>query len=253
MKWLERLHPRGRGGKFASGGGDWVDRVSDSIDRQRGPKHNDLIAAGTGESLAADAHRAASAYPDVDGDVLPRRRRVNPGGMGPHGEEALHHIAAHQGFEAHPETVTREEMNRRVGAGDIELFRGLTGNNQVTAGQMHERYRTGEAYHGLGYTGNGTYMTNQRHMASSYGQPARYALRRDARVVDFRALQLEQDEYLRGLEHGSITHDIYSDPGRYAAARGYDAIRWMRGAESGRPGMEEWVILNRGAMLAEAP
>jgi hypothetical protein len=168
----------------------------------------------------------------------------------------LHHIAAAQGFEGPAVAVSAKEMSAGVRRGDVEMFRGVepSADGSKSASDIHEQFRTGEAYHGLGFSGNGMYMSNSRAEASTYGQVGRYALHREAKVVDFRDLQAEQQSFLSSVGRDSITGRVFSDPGRYAAARGYDAIRWRRGEESGKRSGEEdeFIVLNRTALLAEA-
>lgn len=225
----------------------------------------DLIAAGHGEALAAAAFDAAASLPRPEGSgELAGRLLYHGGGVGPHGDEALYHIAAAQGFEGQAKGVSRSEMTVGiVMEGDTEMFRGVRARGGKTAEEMHEQIRSGEAYHGLGYAGNGIYMSSSRSEAGRYGTVGRYALHHDAKVVDFRDLQTEQAEYLQSIgyrdvgkfsvKRDSITGRVFDDPGRYAAARGYDAIRWRRGEEVGKPAGEEdeFIVLNRTALIAE--
>lgn len=214
----------------------------------------DLIAAGQADALAASALEAAGAF-EVDEEQLAGRRLYRGGGVGPHGDEALHHIATQQGFDGPAQLVTKKEMDRGVRRGDVEMFRGVrkSHDGKMTAAQVHESAVSGDAYYGLGYSGNGIYLSNSRSIAGQYGQVGRYALHRDARVVDFRDLQREQGAFLDSVGHTTTTGRVFSDPGRYAAARGYDAIRWRRGEEGGRRKGEEdeFIVLNRSALLAE--
>lgn len=216
----------------------------------------DLLVGSHADEIAAAAYDAAAAYGDEERGYLAGRLLYHGGGVGPHGDEALHHIAAHQGFEGPATVVSRAEMDRQVKKGAIEMFRGVrpAHDGSKTASEIHEQFRSGPAFHGLGYSGNGTYLSSSRSEASSYGQVARYALRPGANVVDYRDLQQEQEKFLSALERYSVTWEVFQDPGRYAAARGYDAIWWRRGEEAGRkPGEEdEFIVLNRAAVLAEA-
>lgn len=243
---LARSYTRDGDGKFSSTGSG---RVAGT----------DLIAAGRGEEIAQSALAAADANSyDFDReqfDPLAGRMLYDGGGVGPHGDEALHDIAARQGFEGPAQSVSAKDMDAGIRQGDAEMFRGVKASHdgKLTPGQVHERMRSGEPYHGLGFSGNGTYLSNSRTLASGYGTVGRYALHRDARVVDYRQLQHEQTDYIRSVGRDSPQGRVFSDPGRYAAARGYDAIRWRRGEEAGKqPGEEdEFIVLNRTAMLAE--
>lgn len=239
-----RFFKRDKDGQFSSG---------DSGGRVAAP---DLIAAGRAEEIATAAFAAAAGLPRPEGaDELAGRRLYRGGGVGPHGDEALHHIAALQGFEGPAVAVSSKEMSKGVKQGDAELFRGVHGSadGTKTAADIHEQFRSGEAFHGLGYSGNGIYMSSSRQEAGTYGTVGRYALHRDARVVDYRALQTEHAAFIRSVGADSVTGRVFADPGRYAAARGYDAIKWRRGEEAGKKSGEEdeLIILNRTAMLAE--
>lgn len=237
---LDRIFKRDKDGKFAETGGGGS-----------GPGSGvDQIAAGKAEELANAAFEAA-------GQELPGRRLYRGGkapGIGPHGDEALHTIVAQQGFDGPARVVSRREMDKAVRGrdGDVEMFRGVEGGeraNGKTADQVHEQIRSGEDYQGLGSFGNGTYFSNSHGVAAGYGQVGRYALDRKAKIADYDKLLDEQQTFLRSVGRESVTGQVFSDPGRYAAARGYDAIHVDR-RESGNG--QEYVVLNRTALIAEA-
>lgn len=210
----------------------------------------DLLAAGRGAEIAQAALDAA-------GGEVAGRRLYRGGGVGPHGDEALYSIAGQQGFDGPAATASRREMTKGVRQGDTEMFRGVrpSQDGSKTAAQVHEQVHAGDAHYGLGYAGNGYYMSGSSAIAGTYGQVGRYSLHRDSRTVDFRDLQREQAEYLSTVPAGSAEARVFADPGRYAAARGYDAIKWRRGEEVGdRPGAEdEYIVLNRTALTVQAP
>lgn len=211
----------------------------------------DLLAAGRGEEVAQAALDAA-------GGEVTGRRLYNGGqapGIGPHGDEALHAIVAQQGFDGPATVVSRKELSRGVRDGDAEMFRGVQGGKRAdgkTAEEIHEQTRSGEDYQGLGAFGNGTYFSGSESMAATYGTTARFALAREARTADYDTLRTEQESYLKTVSRDSAAYRVFSDPGRYAAARGYDAIHVRR---EGQPkgGENEYVVLNRTALIAEAP
>lgn len=222
----------------------------------------DLIAGGQAEAIAADAIDAAAPYA-TERSELAGRLLYSGGGVGPHGDEALFHLAIQQGFDGPATAVSRAEMDTAIRGGFLgrgaatPMYRGVrpSPDGTRTAAQIHEQVRSGPAHYGLGFSGNGYYMSSSRSEASRYGDVARYALHARARVVDLRELDAEQSAYLASLPQGSAARRVFSDPGRYAAARGYDAIKWRRGEETGKaPGEEdEFIVLNRSALLAEAP
>jgi len=256
-QWRERDHPRHEDGRFRDKEGPgWADAVAERlVPTARADAAPDLIADGRGGDLAQAALDAARAYPgdEYSGDLAGRLLHRG-GGVGPHGDEALYHIAVTQGFDALPETLTAVEMDERIRQGATELFRGIehTRDGRLSAGEMHRQVREGPVFYGLGFAGNGIYAGNVRSTAAEYGFTGRYALRPDARVVDFRELQEEQEQYLASVGRDTVLGRVYADAGRYAAARGYDAIRWRRGDESGQPGKHEYIVLNRGTLLADA-
>mgnify|MGYP001606922640 CR=1 FL=1 len=279
MSWRERDHPRDDVGRFRDRVGGWVTAVSERLGRRQpvqsepeyvepdpfaleariesGPGFGapDLIQAGRADDTAQAAYDAAAQYPRENMEVLAGRMLYRGGGVGPHGDEALHHIAQAQGFESPAQSVTSTEMDEQIRRGGLELWRGVrpSHDGQHSASEVHRRYREGEPYQGLGFAGNGTYFSSSYSEASSYGEVGRYALHPDARIVGFRTLQREQVEYLRQVGPESVLGRVMADTGRYAAMRGYDAIMWHRGEEMGRArGVEdEVIVLNRGALLAE--
>ncbi len=180
-------------------------------------------------------------------------------------------IAREQGFDAHPTPVTTEEFDQLAKDKQLGqvLFRGVkgyeawNGRSGKTAAEMHDELRTGPHRFGNGIFGNGIYMaTTKRHAESpeyndkTPGAVGRYALRRDAKVVNWDDLVREHSAFLSARKPGDPDYDLNSDIGRYAAASGYDAIRIPKGTEPGvgRPaGGNQYVVLNRGALISDVP
>lgn len=282
MSWRERDHPRHPDGRFRDKASGWISAVAGRLRRNSVPPEPyfaepedpyarearrardtggfggvDLIAAGRGTALARAAMDAALLYPKPDMEPVAGRMLYRSGGVGPHGDEALHAIAQAQGFEVPAQVVTPDQMDELIRLGGLEMWRGVETSRDgldTPPEEIHRRFREGQAYQGLGMAGNGTYMSSSRSEASRYGQTARYALHPDARVVGYRTIQREQSEFLRQFDYDSIEHKVYADTERYAAARGWDAIMWHRGEEVGKGvGVEdEIIVLNRGALVAEA-
>ena len=176
--------------------------------------------------------------------------------------------------------LDRMRAERQVG---IILYRGVEdGGGGVTAGQIHDQmHQPGKIRLGNGIFGNGWYMATTRRHAESYGVTARYGLRADARtttwedlLVEYAQWEREQQQRLgrpvewddrREVAYESRHGTIYppgdpviaafgSDLGRFAAARGYDAYRVKKGTSPGigaPAGGNQWVILNRGALVAD--
>ena len=250
----ESSSKRSRKGKNGGGGGG----AGAGDEPQSGPGiGQDHIGDGDGTELAVavDARAAETAYPSLRG-----------GTYGPHGDEQAYAIAAHQGFDGKPKVVSRAEMDQLVAEGHTEMFRGVRGGYgtreggdvtnpaddiEIPAAQIHERLRSGPVYYSDGgLYGSGIYVSPSRKKAADYagdepGALARMTLHKDARVRDADEFQAEHAAFVEGLQPGSPSYRIYSDPGRYAAARGYDAL------QVGKPTPTEVIVLNRTAMIIE--
>lgn len=280
MIWREKDHPRHDDGRFRDKVGGWVSAVAGRLGRraatetyfpepedpyareQRRARETsgfggvDLIGAGRGTAVAEAALAEAMKYPKERMGPVAGRMLYRSGGVGPHGDEALHVIAQTQGYEVPARTLTPDEMDEQIRLGGLEMWRGVEVSHDgldTSPAEIHRRFREGQSYQGLGMAGNGTYMSSSRSEASRYGSTARYALHPDARVVGYRTIQREQAEYLKQFDYGSPEYLVFADTGRYAAARGWDAIMWHRGEEVGKARGEEdeIIVLNRGALLAE--
>lgn len=215
---LNRQYTRDSEGKFASTSG--------------GPgSGKDLIGEDNGAALARDVVAAA------------RQRETEPGsGTGVNGDEMLNEITARQGFNDPPVTVGRQGLEELVAGGHRPLYRGVTSSGSKTEQEMIEQFRTGDAYQGFGVWGNGTYTSNQVFIARRYGVVSHMALHPDARVVTRDQLHAEHSAFMATQTPGTDTHRVFSDPGRYAAARGYDAIDVVGSLE------DEVLVLNRSAL-----
>ena len=132
-----------------------------------------------------------------------------------------------------------EAIDTAVQAGEMELFRGLLDDEHGTAEQHAEQLRSGDFFAGRGLFGNGTYV------ATSYGDAAdfsagqgvvvRMALKKRARIADSQTLSAEH-----ARDQATLPPALASDLGRYAVARGYDAMQVT--------GTGDYVIFNRGAL-----
>lgn len=165
-------------------------------------------------------------------------------------------IGAEQGFDGKPRIVPKAELEKLIKDGHPEIFRGVkkTKDGSKTAAQVHEEMRTGNAHYGLGIYGNGYYWGGEDH-ASDFadetpGSMARGVLDTNAKVVPFWGQLYPEHqafmESLKGRPDEAEMRDAYEDVGRYAAARGYDAI--FVDADKG----PTWYnVLNRTAMVME--
>ena len=179
-------------------------------------------------------------------------------------DEALSAIAHEQGFDRPPTVVSHEQMDQMIQNGRPELYRGVRGNGDLSAAEIHEEMRSGDAQYGRGIYGNGYYFGTstsgdtanaQQFSDGTQGSVARATLDPDATVVDGASVFAEHNEFMRDLDTGAVDYGdarsavvaTYSDVGRYAAARGYDVMYF---GPAGSP-LEQYVVLNRTALIVE--
>jgi len=255
--WDEHKHHRDRRGRFANA---WATRISAQIEddhnhRPRPKTGRDLIGADAGLGLAGEMLAEA------------KQHEYPSGGGGPRGDEKLRQISERQGFDGLPRVVSKATLDRHL-EDDIyavELHRGVQDgwdyeemakpgreddDIELTGMQMAERFRSGSLRYGHGQFGNGTYGSTSPQVAAGYagsdGAVIRMVLRSDAKVIRWRDLAEEHEAFLDSLPRDDAARMMYGDPGRYAAARGYDAI-----VISGMHGSEEYNILNRTVLVVQ--
>jgi hypothetical protein len=223
----------------------------------------DLIGSGGGEQVAEDIDAQAAKSTTELG--------WNGARKGPNGDEQLHAIAQRQGFDGKPQVVTKETMDDLIGQGHIELHRGIgdpdvervgaaVGSKHKTGADLAEEYRHGGYFAGYGAFGNGTYASVSRAAAKEYSNGhdssiMRMALHKDAKVADYGKMLNEYTAFYgpSGLAT-SARQKVFGDVGRYAAARGYDAIFVPKTIHTGPngKGSAAYVILNRTAVYVQA-
>jgi hypothetical protein len=212
-------------------------------------------------------------------------------------------VGREQGFQHPPQVGTREEVDAAVAAGWTEVWRGVQAFNGTrdehrrTAADINEDMRSGPYEPGRGQYGNGIYTSVRRMTAETYRgrEPRgnhsehgagdfveadlegdappdsllRIAIDPAARTVDYDDLIRERDEWMAAnpeLMSSDAARNVLSDPGRFAAARGYDAMV-VRGRADGSyyPGWEDmedyentgptaadqWVVFNRTVMMVQ--
>lgn len=204
-------------------------------------------------------------------------------------------IAKQQGFDGKPTVGSIEDT---VAAGGVEIFRG-------SSREVNQKLLSGDYEPATGIYGNGYYFSNKQRVAEHFskvdigtgfadvkkrtdGSVVRAALKPGAKVVDYENLTAEMKAWR--AEVAPKTQDIgdlytsdfktpdgmYSphmldyvlvDPGRFAAAKGYDAIKVV-GHQDGAPvkkgepvgktsqggrfsANDQYVILNRTALVVE--
>lgn len=183
------------------------------------------------------------------------------------GDPMLTAIAKEQGFDEPMDVVDAKRFRELVRDGTISetLFRGVKdGGGGVTAAQVMEQFRSGKFRGGAGIFGNGTYMATDRSLARAYsnktpGSVGKFGLRADARVVPYDEISAEHEKWFMekfgGKYVSSPEYDAFVDLGRYAAARGFDAIFIPKSTEPGfgTPAEgDQYAILNRKALIGEA-
>lgn len=194
-------------------------------------------------------------------------------------DDRLAAIGAMQGFDDVPTVVTKSEFDRLLASGDyIEAWRGVRGagggvnqwrpgrggavTNSKTAHDVNEEFRSGPAYYGNGIFGNGYYFATDKSVAAGYADSSKGSLLRvlipkKANIVAHSAIRSEaqasgsQRSKAKGNSHETAT---LWDEGRFAAAKGHDAIEIKSNmssshvASSGKPAFN---ILNRSVLIVE--
>jgi SPP1 gp7 family putative phage head morphogenesis protein len=190
----------------------------------------------------------------------------------------LEKVLADQGFTGRPELVSNVELDEFVDAGERELFRGVSRQSRADD-FMSDKYFGGTGLHGNGiYTVSpkndsvNSRLSAERiakdYARSPAGQIMRMTLRKDAKLVDEDELDnemtTEQARLVKYYENqlAELAKDAHKhadaivalfkekdramqftyDPGRFAAARGYDAYVHHRADD------DFIIILNRTAV-----
>lgn len=178
-------------------------------------------------------------------DMLEASRNVPRDSAAWRGDPTLAQIYKARGFDALPTVIDDEAWDDLIDAGNGRaMYRGIQGAGGRAEAYM-EGYRTGEYYPGLGIFGNGTYVTTAFSYAYDYGGRStsnmiRIWLDPRARIVKHSDIQMEWHDFRFSDEYDALPQSakrLIDDLGRYAAARGYDAINVDD---------EVYVILNRG-------
>lgn len=235
-----------------SGGGQWA--ATPEPNQPRGPQyapkphgyHPARLDYGGPELRGLNADFAANPgdyFPDSGDEAAP------PDG-------ALQAIVELQGFDGLP-TVVDEALlpidrwddrgfKTSEGGGAIELWRGLSEDINGSGDQYAEAFRSGAFRTGQGVHGNGVYLTTDRNLAAAYTYDSQgltnpsprgllhMALRPDARVV------VQDATFMADWKAAAANTPLYVDAGRYAAARGFDAMLAPDG---------NYVLLNRTAVV----
>jgi hypothetical protein len=252
MSWFERLHPRDpRSGEFIDKGG-WARGLADKI----GGHFHYRPGKDQREKVLKDRKSKA---------------KYKQTGYDPHrGDNGLAKIAGLHGWDAPAKTGSKEDLDAAVADGGLELWRGVhAGPRSPTAPQMLERERSGPVRYGYGIYGNGMYTSVDRRVAEQYGTTVRPA---GFRSTNGRMGEAEVDQHsiqrmilspharvVRYLspEWNAVTRDQDYAPMNQAMAAGVDVIYVQGGRHAGGDGTrhdaDQYIILNRTAVLYEAP
>jgi hypothetical protein len=167
-----------------------------------------------------------------------QRERAAGRGDRPGGDRALAAIARQRGDDL-PQLVSGRELDRQVAAGAVEVWRGVTEREHAN------RLRSGPSWYGLAILGAGLYFAlaegDAQRFAGQHGAVVRAAVPPDAEIIDWGDLEVLYTEVLDSLSGAQRRRlaVILNDPGRFAAAMGYDAIRLPNG---------DLLVVRRGAL-----
>lgn len=260
MNWREEQHPRDRRGRFSDRPDGWAQAVSDALTGMRG---QDLRGKLNYDKL----------YEKL------RKVTMTREGSDSRGDVALGDIYEQQGFHGRPKVVARQEMDRLIQSGHLEMFRGVAESRDgtISSAEYAQQFRLGdEHYPGFGMHGNGSYATTWQMEAQGYSDPfgegfrqstdlkrwpgvIRIALPPDARIAEVQRLKGQQAADLNQIRArgDDAKYNVLADVGRYAAALGYDAI-WLgplttRGTKlpDAPPSRDHYIILNRSILTVQ--
>jgi hypothetical protein len=142
-------------------------------------------------------------------------------------DRALEQVLREAGADGPPRVVSRAELVRLVQGGARPVWRGITGPD--AAGHA-EQLRSGPLYAGLGIYGNGVHFTSTeagaRRFAGADGVVVVGVLLATAVVVAWPELEEQVEEVQSRLSAAQRRRlaPILADPGRVAAALGYQAV-----------------------------
>lgn len=187
--------------------------------------------------------------------------------MGNNAEDLwLNAIQEKMGFNELPKLVDNTEIYGLKKQGWIDVYRGIGngGKKDVEFAQKAiQEFKTGQNFPGNGIYGNGTYTSNSIQTALGYGDNSmsnvmHIAISPEAKIIDISDLremmtkELEEIAKSEGLKDfkelfaGEYRkkYEILSDRGRYAASKGFDAIKVNMLKEIGSR-EDYYVVLNR--------
>lgn len=156
-------------------------------------------------------------------------------------------ILAEQGFDAPPRVVSDEQATRllRNAPGSLEVWRGLVGEDE-RASVYAEQFRSGPLRTSAGIYGHGTYWATSRGEAAEYADEPGGVVLRAVLLATARVIEVQELDELMKTTADALTpaqrrslRTILDDPGRFAAALGFDAVLLPAGV----------LVLNRSALV----
>ncbi|MET0271888.1 MAG: NUDIX hydrolase [Phenylobacterium sp.] len=220
----------------------------------------------TATNLVKDHASAMALLDKIKGPVRASYR-------GKSADERLAAINAIQGNDRTPTVMSKAEMDRLVASGDyIEVFRGVQAGGGKTAQQIAEEFRSGPDWGGLGVFGNGYYFGENKSVADAYansgwrgggGAVIRALIPKSAALQDWPSVERESQKQpssngsYRRVGRQSMGGGTLHDEGRYAAAKGLDAIQISVSDYKRRGGNAQHVtkpvynIVNRSILIVE--
>jgi len=171
-------------------------------------------------------------------------------------DKVLQAIYKKQGYDAKPEKLSKKDFDAYLKAnkadGAKELFRFV--GSKASADQ----FRDG-SYHfaGDGIFGNGTYTGDHRWKrgnprATAYGNNGiRMALKPGAKVITDYQLKKEHNKFLNDPKIDSRDKITFGTPTRYAAGKGYDAVKVPKNENTSGGTADYFILLNRGAVIVD--
>lgn len=248
----------------------------------KGGAGKNTIVKGTDQTeWAADLTRDGYAKNELDGGY-----RAWAGG-----DLQLAAIGKKQGFDGKP---TKGSIEDTVRAGGTELHRGVMPHNKTkkSAESIVDDFKNGPYEPGSGVYGNGYYFSNKSRVANHYakgGKTFRAALKPEAKVISDEDLKTQMKNWQEQVKPKTqsveelykadfktpkdqysprMVQEVMADPGRFAAMKGYDAIK-VTGKQDGAPVLkgepkakhpesgkffsanDQYIVLNRTAIVVE--
>jgi hypothetical protein len=218
---------------------------------------SDKVVSGNDISEDREVLRTALANAEQHPNEIGRHQQ--------HADPLMGGLAKENGFDGPAEQADAARIQEEIDRGGLDTWRGVEpivryGEVMVSAEDMAKDYRTGTAWYGTGGGANGIYTTTSHDAATRYaggrqGTAWRIVLRHDAKTIGHIDLATQHAEWMSSARRreGRREDMILDDPGRFAMARGYDAIvAPLTDPATGESSGETYVvILNRTATLVE--